>query len=147
VAEDGDLRLKATTETIFESFFNPETHRLLDVRSSAEYVGRISSPGVGMDSKCAVAGHIPTAINVPWNLNCNADGTFKSPEELKTVYASFDVQPEMQVVTYCAIGERASLSWFVLKHLLGYPVVLNYDRSMSHWSRMSNAPIVQGDAA
>ena len=142
-----DFRNKATIEDIFGSFFDGEQSCLLDVRSAAEYRGEITSPGIGTQSKCAIAGHIPNAINIPWTLNCNPDGTFKSPECLNALYKSFDVRPEMKVITYCAIGERASLSWFVLRHLLGYNIVLNYDRSMAHWSRVSNAPIVTGQAA
>ncbi|MBC8065049.1 MAG: sulfurtransferase [Chlorobia bacterium] len=146
-AQEPNLSLKATTEKVFESFFNPKTYRLLDVRSSAEFAGTLRGPGPGMDPTCQVAGHIPTSINIPWNLNCNADGTFKSPDELRSMYASFDIQPEMNVITYCAIGERASLSWFVLKHLLGYGAVMNYSSSMAQWSCIPNAPIVQGQAA
>lgn len=146
-AKAPDLRDKAETEDIFKAFFSPTTHCLVDVRSSAEYEGKIMSPGVGTEAKCEVAGHIPTAINVPWNLNCNPNGTFKAPDELHALYASFGVHPQMSVITYCAIGERASLSWFVLKHLLAYKVVMNYDRSMAQWSRMTNAPIETGEAA
>ena len=146
-AADAALESKASIENIFESFFNPDTHRLLDVRSAAEFQGKLMSPGVGTQAKCEIAGHIPTAINVPWNLNCNVDGTFKTPEELRALYACFDILPEMNVITYCAIGERASLSWFVLKHLIGYNVVMNYDRSMAQWSRIANAPISTGEAA
>jgi thiosulfate/3-mercaptopyruvate sulfurtransferase len=138
---------KAVTEDIFTAFFSPQTHCLLDVRSAGEYQGQILSPGVGTEAKCAVAGHIPTAINVPWNLNCNRDGTFKSPDDLRALYRSFGISQEKTVITYCAIGERSSLSWFVLKHLLRYEVVMNYDRSMSQWSRMTNAPIEKGAAA
>lgn len=146
-ARDLDTTDRATTEDIFSTFFSPESSCLIDVRSSAEYEGRLSGPGHGKESTCAVAGHIPTAINVPWNLNCNVDGTFKCPEELRALYNSFHVYPEMQVITYCAIGERASLAWFVLKELLGYKVVMNYDRSMAHWSRIANAPLETGEAA
>jgi thiosulfate/3-mercaptopyruvate sulfurtransferase len=63
------------------------------------------------------------------------------------LYSSFDIQPDMHVITYCAVGERASLSWFVLKELLNYKAVMNYDRSMAQWSRIANAPISDGKAA
>jgi len=142
-----DVTNKASIEDIFASFFNPSDSRLVDVRSSAEYIGQISGPGDGAGATCEVAGHIPTAINIPWNLNCNEDATFKSPDELRSLYASFDIRPEMCVITYCAIGERASLSWFVLKHLLGYRVVMNYDRSMAQWGRLANSAVVTGKAA
>jgi thiosulfate/3-mercaptopyruvate sulfurtransferase len=146
VASEANLEDKASTEHIFGAFFDQETFCLLDVRSSAEYQGQITSAGIGADSKCDIAGHIPTAVNVPWNLNCNEDGTFKSPDELQRLYSSFRVVPEKSVITYCAIGERASLSWFVLKNLLGYPVVMNYDRSMAQWSRIKNAPVERSAA-
>ncbi len=146
-ADEANPAYKASVENIFEAFFNPATHRLLDVRSSSEFEGRLLGPGVGKEATCALGGHIPTAINVPWNLNCDEDGCFKEPGELRDLYRSFNVIPENHVITYCAIGERASLSWFVLHELLGYPMVMNYDRSMAQWSRMANAPIVQGEAA
>ncbi|MES1147146.1 MAG: sulfurtransferase [bacterium] len=146
-AKEPDNSNKASTEDIFTSFFSPQTHRLVDVRSAAEFKGTINSPGIGTESKCAVGGHIPTAVNIPWNLNCNPDGTFKTKDDLLAMYQSFDILPENTVITYCAIGERASLSWFVLKHLLGYDVVMNFDRSMAFWSRLANAPIEVGDAA
>ncbi len=136
-----DLSNKATTENIVESFFSPGTHRLVDVRSSAEFEGRVLGPA-GVPARCAVGGHIPTAINIPWNLNCNCDGTFRERRELEEMYDSFDITKENSVITYCAIGERASLSWFVLKMLLEHPTAMNYDRSMSQWSRLANAPMV-----
>jgi thiosulfate/3-mercaptopyruvate sulfurtransferase len=142
-----DLKNKAVTEDVFAAFFSPQTHCLVDVRSSAEFEGRILSAGLGTEDTCEVAGHIPNAINVPWNLNCKSDGTFKAPNELNELYASFGISPDKTVITYCAIGERASLSWFVLKLLLGYTVVLNYDRSMAYWSQLANAPIQKGVAA
>lgn len=142
-----DPSSKATTEHIFEAFCNPTEYRLVDVRSTAEYAGEFLGPGPGMEATCQVGGHLPTAVNVPWHLNCNADGTFKSPAELRELYRGHDVNPSANIITYCAIGERASFTWFVLKHLLGYPVVMNYDRSMAHWSRLPNAPIELGRAA
>lgn len=141
-----DLQDRATTENIFEAFFSPDRHRLIDVRSSAEFEGKLLGPA-GLEARCAVGGHIPTAINIPWNLNCHHDGTFKEPQELRDLYESFDITPEDAVITYCAIGERASLSWFVLKMLLGYPIVMNYDRSMAQWSRLANAPLINDYAA
>ncbi|HEY3783186.1 MAG TPA: sulfurtransferase [Fimbriimonadaceae bacterium] len=138
---------RASIENIFQSFFDPNNVRLVDVRSGGEFAGRMKSAGEGATETCALAGHIPTAVNIPWNLNCHADGTFKSPDELQSLYESFGVRRDMTVITYCAIGERASLSWFVLKHLLGYEVVMNYDKSMAQWSRLANAPLETGEAA
>ncbi|MFY9235145.1 MAG: sulfurtransferase [Fimbriimonadaceae bacterium] len=141
-----DLSSRATMEDVFRSVFDPNVHKLIDVRSSYEYQGIAKGP-IGVEANCAVAGHIPNAINIPWSLNCNVDGTFKSKLELRELYASFGITENDSVITCCAIGERASLSWFVLKHLLCYPVVMNYDRSMAEWSRIENAPIVLGEAA
>jgi thiosulfate/3-mercaptopyruvate sulfurtransferase len=140
-----DLSSRASTEDVFAAFFNPETHRLVDVRSSSEFEGKRLAPA-GLVARCVTGGHIPTAINIPWNLNCNPDGTFKNPVQLRDLYASFDISPENVVITYCAIGERASLSWFVLKRLLNHDVVMNYDRSMAQWSRLANAPIIKAAA-
>jgi thiosulfate/3-mercaptopyruvate sulfurtransferase len=137
-----DFSNKAATEQVFEAFFSPKTHRLVDVRSQAEYQGIRRGP-LGVEPRCAVAGHIPTAINIPWNVNCNADGTFKKAEDLRELYEGYDITAKNIVITYCAIGERASLSWFVLKQLLGFGIVMNYDRSMAQWSRLENAPLVQ----
>jgi thiosulfate/3-mercaptopyruvate sulfurtransferase len=145
-ASNADLTNKAAVEDIFITFFEPGKHTLVDVRSSYEYEGKSLGPA-GVEARCAVAGHIPTAINIPWNLNCNEDGTFKEVEELIDLYSSFGVTRDTSVITYCAIGERASLSWFVLKYLLKHPRVMNYDRSMAEWSRMQNAPLVTGSAA
>jgi len=144
--EEFDTDTKASTEQIFESFFQPDTHRLIDVRSAAEYEGRQIGPA-GAPYRCAVGGHIPNAINIPWNLNCNTDGTFKAPDELAEIYRSFDILEDSVVITYCAIGERASLSWFVIKHLLKRSTVMNYDRSMAQWSRLANAPLIDRGAA
>ncbi len=137
---------KASIETVFESFFCPKTHRLIDVRSSSEFSGKLKGPA-GLEARCATAGRIPTSINIPWNLNCNGDGTFKVPGELLSLYESFDVLSDNTIITYCAIGERASLSWFVLRMLLEYKVVMNYDRSMAEWSRLANAPMITSNAA
>lgn len=137
---------KATIEDVFEAMFSPDTHRLIDVRSALEFSGELLGPA-GAPVRCAVGGHIPTSINIPWNLNCNTDGTFKGPDSLSDLYRSFNVTEDSVVITYCAIGERASLSWFVLKNLLGHEVVMNYDRSMAQWSRIANAPMIGKEAA
>lgn len=141
-----DRSTQATSSDILKAVFDPVSNRIVDVRSRPEYQGILLGPGVGMPETCAVGGHIPTALNIPWDANCRADGTFKSYEELKEMYEAVGVTSEHSVITYCAIGERASLSWFVLHELLGYEV-RNFDRSMAYWTRLPNAPVVQGDAA
>ena len=90
-------------------------------------------------------GHIPGARNVPWAQAANPDGTFKSREELADLYEPKDVTPDKDVVTYCRIAERSSHSWFVLKYLLGYPNVRNYDGSWTEWGNMVGVPIARGE--
>ena len=114
---------------------------LVDVRSPDEYIGRIIAP-LGMSETAQRGGHIPGARNVPWSQAVNEDGTFRSVEELKTLYDGKGISPDLKVVvTYCRIGERSSHSWFVLKYLLGYPDVRNYDGSWTEWGNLINAPI------
>lgn len=147
MVEEVDRSFQATSSTVVKAMFDPNNHKIIDVRSQAEYRGERLGPGAGMADTCAVGGHIPSALNIPWSINCNEDGTFKSPTELRDIYEDAGIFEEHSVITYCAIGERASLSWFVLKELLNYDSTMNYDRSMSYWSRLPNVPVIQGDAA
>lgn len=118
---------------------------LVDVRSPDEYAGRVLCPP-GLPETCQRGGHIPGAVNVPWSLNCREDGTFRPADELRELYRRVGVTPDRGVITYCRIGERSSLTWFVLKHLLGFPRVLNYDGSWTEWGNLVNAPVARGDA-
>ena len=93
------------------------------------------------------AGHIPSAVNVPWAQAANEDGTFKSRAELAQLYQGKGVTADKQVVAYCRIGERSSHTWFVLKELLGYPDVRNYDGSWTEWGSVIGAPIDNPSAA
>lgn len=120
----------ADVEDIYRAFFSPNLHRIIDVRSTDEFSGHMVS-ALGDSSS-----HIPTAINIPWSLNCNSDGTFRHPSDLVALYDGFGVSPEQTIVAYCSVGVRASLSWFVLKVLLGYPKVLVYVNSANEWSRL-----------
>ena len=87
-------------------------------------------------------GHIPSATNIPWSQAVNDnDGTFKSVGELKTLYESKGITPDKEIITYCRIGERSSHTWFVLKYLLGYPDVKNYDGSWTEWGNLIANPI------
>ena len=112
---------------------------LLDVRTLQEYQGErfLDKPPEGAER----AGHIPGAIHIEHLLTLNDDGTFKSFEELKTLYYSKGVTPDKDVFPYCAIGGRSAYAWFVLKYLLGYPNVRNYDGSWNEWSRLPDVPI------
>jgi thiosulfate/3-mercaptopyruvate sulfurtransferase len=114
---------------------------LVDVRSPAEFTGEITAPPEYPNEHAQRGGHIPGAVNIPWSLAVKEDGTFKSAEELSKLYQSKGVTPDKEVLTYCRIGERSSFTWFVLKYLLGYPKVRNYDGSWTEWGNMVRNPI------
>jgi thiosulfate/3-mercaptopyruvate sulfurtransferase len=118
---------------------------LVDVRSPAEYTGEKLHMAEYPQEGALRGGHIPGARNIPWAQAANADGTFKSAEELTELYRPKGVTAEKEVVTYCRIAERSSHSWFVLKYLLGYPHVRNYDGSWTEWGNMVGVPIEQGE--
>ncbi|MCB9702118.1 MAG: sulfurtransferase [Myxococcales bacterium] len=113
---------------------------LVDVRSPNEFSGRLLAPP-GLPETCQRGGHIPGAASIPWGEVCRDDGTFKSAAELRELYASRGVLPDKPVITYCRIGERSSHSWFVLKYLLGFNDVRNYDGSWTEWGNLVRAPI------
>lgn len=116
---------------------------LVDVRSPDEFTGKILSPP-GLPETCQRGGHIPGAKNIPWAQACNDDGTFKSADELLALYGGKGVTPDKEVVAYCRIGERSSHTWFVLKYLLGFPHVTNYDGSWTEWGNLVGAPVEKG---
>lgn len=113
---------------------------LIDIRSADEYNGKVFAPA-GFQELAVRAGHIPGAINVPWGQNVNADGTFKTVAELKKLYADKGVDGKQNIITYCRIGERSSLTWFVLSEILGYNVK-NYDGSWTEYGNSVGVPIV-----
>src|SRR6478735_7432709 len=115
--------------------------RLIDVRSPAEYSGQITAPPEYPTEHAQRGGHIPGAQNIPWALTLNEDGTFKTAEELLKLYQDHGISSDNEVITYCRIGERSSHSWFVLKYLLGYPDVKNYDGSWTEWGNTIGNPI------
>ena len=119
---------------------------LVDVRSPQEFTGEILSPP-GLPETCQRGGHIPGARSIPWAKACNEDGTFKAQDELAQLYGNEGVTPEKQVIAYCRIGERSSHTWFVLKYLLGYPRVKNYDGSWTEWGNLVGAPVEKGVSA
>ncbi len=119
---------------------------LVDVRSPQEFSGEILAPP-GLPETCQRGGHIPGARSIPWGKACNDDGTFKSHDELKALYASEGVDGAKPVISYCRIGERSSHSWYVLKYLLGYGNVANYDGSWTEWGNLVGAPVERGAAA
>lgn len=120
---------------------------LVDVRSPAEYVGDIIAPP-GMSETAQRAGHIPTAANIPWAQAVNEDGTFKSKADLEALYGGKGINgSKEEIVAYCRIGERSSHTWFVLKYLLGYQNVKNYDGSWTEWGNLIGNPIKKGAEA
>ncbi len=137
-----DETLRAFLRQAQDASKSPTT-ALVDVRSPDEFTGKILSPP-GLPETCQRGGHIPSAKNIPWGKACNEDGTFKSYEELKALYSSNGVTPDKKVVAYCRIGERSSHTWFVLKYLLGYPNVSNYDGSWTEWGNLVAAPVEKG---
>ena len=115
---------------------------LVDVRSPKEFTGEITAPPEYPMEHAQRGGHIPGANNIPWATAVNdADGTFKTMEELRQNYTPKGVTPDKDVICYCRIGERSSHSWFVLKYLLGYPQVRNYDGSWTEWGNMIGNPV------
>ncbi len=136
-----DQSLRAYARDLVEN--TDELWSLVDVRSVDEYSGKILSPP-GLPETCQRGGHIPGALNIPWNKNVNDDGTFKSFEDLRTLYEPLGITPNKNIVAYCRIGERSSLTWFVLKYLLGYTRVRNYDGSWTEWGNLVDVPITQG---
>ena len=113
---------------------------LVDIRGADEFNGKIFA-APGFQELAVRAGHIPGAVNVPWGANVNADGTFKSVAELRKLYADKGIDGKQNIITYCRIGERSSLTWFVLSEILGYNVK-NYDGSWTEYGNSVGVPIV-----
>lgn len=115
---------------------------LVDVRSAKEFTGEITAPPEYPMEHAQRGGHVPGAQNIPWATAVNdADGTFKSVAELQQNYTPKGITPDKEIICYCRIGERSSHSWFVLKYLLGYPQVRNYDGSWTEWGNMIGNPV------
>ena len=113
----------------------------VDVRSPEEYRGELAAPPHLPQEQAQVPGHIPGASNVTWSKAANEDGTFKSADELIALYEAEGITPDKEVITYCRIGERSSHSWFVLKELLGFENVRNYDGSWTEYGSLVGVPI------
>jgi thiosulfate/3-mercaptopyruvate sulfurtransferase len=119
---------------------------LVDVRSPAEFRGEVTHMPDYPQEGVLRGGHIPGAQSIPWAQAANPDGTFKSAEELRALYEPKGVTRDKEIIAYCRIAERSSHSWFVLKYLLGYPDVKNYDGSWTEWGNSVGVPIEKGDA-
>ncbi len=115
---------------------------MVDVRSAEEFSGELIAPSHVAQEGAQRGGHVPGAINVPWESATNpADGTFKSVEELLDVYGSKGITADKEIIVYCRIGERAAHTWFVLSQVLGFPKVRNYDGSWVEWGSMVGVPV------
>ncbi|MBI3989639.1 MAG: sulfurtransferase [candidate division NC10 bacterium] len=139
-AKDPDPHIRALRDFVLESLGRGD-RALVDVRSPKEFTGELLAPEHLPQEGAQRGGHIPRAANIPWGEAVRQDGTFKPAEELETLYRGKGITPEKEVIAYCRIGERSSHTWFVLKELLGYPKVRNYDGSWTEYGSLIGAPI------
>lgn len=139
-AQEPDDSIRAFRDDVRDTIGNA-AFALVDVRSPAEYSGeKLHMEGYEQEG-AQRAGHVPGAQSIPWATAANADGTFKSAEELQQIYGGKGVTGDKHVIAYCRIGERSAHTWFVLTRLLGYPDVRNYDGSWTEWGSLVRAPI------
>jgi thiosulfate/3-mercaptopyruvate sulfurtransferase len=138
-----DAKLRAFLEDVRTALPSVKagTTGLVDVRGPKEFSGEITAPPEYPTEHAQRGGHIPGAKNIPWAQAVKDDGTFKSRDELEALYRSKGITGDVPVITYCRIGERSSHTWFVLKYLLGYPDVRNYDGSWTEWGNLVRTPI------
>ena len=134
-----DLSLRAFLPEVQQAVAGKKA-ALVDVRSPQEFSGEILAPP-GLPETCQRGGHIPGAKSIPWGKNCNDDGTFKSFDDLKALYAEKGIMGDQPVIAYCRIGERSSLTWFAMKYLLGFDNVKNYDGSWTEWGNLVGAAV------
>jgi thiosulfate/3-mercaptopyruvate sulfurtransferase len=137
VAQRGNLRVKLPE--VLQVVEGQQAKSLIDIRSADEFSGKIFAPE-GFQELSIRAGHIPGAVNIPWKQALNEDGTFKSTDELRALFAAQGIDGSQPIITYCRIGERASHTWFVLSQILGYEVAV-YDGSWTEWGNTVGVPI------
>ncbi|HWY41881.1 MAG TPA: sulfurtransferase [Candidatus Sulfotelmatobacter sp.] len=139
--ERQDESIRAYRDDVLNLVRGSKPGQLVDVRSVDEFTGKILAPP-GLSETAQRAGHIPNAANIPWAQASKEDGTFKTADDLKGLYGAKGITGKDEVITYCRIGERSSHTWFVLKYLLGFENVRNYDGSWTEWGNLIGAPIV-----
>jgi thiosulfate/3-mercaptopyruvate sulfurtransferase len=139
-----DTTLRATKEHIVRNLGRRGAFRTLDTRTREEYLGE-QSAAPGTDSGIYRSGRIPGAVHVQWDDAATEDGGFRPAGELARMYAGSGLGADQEVVPYCRLGVRASYSWFVLKYLLGYERVRNYDGSWTEWGNAAGVPIEKGE--
>jgi thiosulfate/3-mercaptopyruvate sulfurtransferase len=144
-AQAADLSLRAFLPQVQKAAAE-HSAALVDVRSPQEFTGEILAPP-GLPETCQRGGHIPGARSIPWGKACNDDGSFKTADELRALYGHEGIDGSKPIVAYCRIGERSSHTWFVLKYLLGFGNVTNYDGSWTEWGNLVGAPVEKGAAA
>jgi thiosulfate/3-mercaptopyruvate sulfurtransferase len=137
-AADQDTSIRAFRDEVLASIGQKN---LIDVRSPDEFSGRLLAPAHLPQEQSQRAGHIPTALNIPWAKAANEDGTFKSDDELRALYAGAGLEESKETIAYCRIGERSSHTWFALHELLGHPRVKNYDGSWTEYGSLVGVPI------
>jgi thiosulfate/3-mercaptopyruvate sulfurtransferase len=137
-AADQDTSIRAFRDETIDAI---GVKNLVDVRSPDEFAGRLLAPAHLPQEQAQRAGHIPTAINIPWSKAANEDGTFKSDEELRALYGAAGLDDGKDTIAYCRIGERSSHTWFALHELLGHQNVKNYDGSWTEYGSLVGVPI------
>ncbi|MDQ3164487.1 MAG: sulfurtransferase [Actinomycetota bacterium] len=139
-ARDADESIRVRRNDVLAGL-GRDGRALVDVRSPQEYSGELLAPPGYEQEGASRGGHIPTAQSIPWAQAVRDDGTFKPASELRELYGAKGVTPEKEVLAYCRIGERSAHTWFVLRELLGYGDVKNYDGSWTEWGNLVDVPI------